>query len=233
MSLVVPAVLPASRRELEEKLALFARIPSVSRVQIDVVDGKFASPASWPYIAPAELQSQIEHGEMLPELHRIAYEIDLMCFDAEQAASLWLAFGATRLTFHAESAANLPKLLASVRKHYGSGSVSFGCAFNIASNIALIESSLSEIDYVQFMGIARIGQQGQPLDQRIFEKVRVFHLLHPELPLQVDGGISLDSAKKLLALGVTNLVVGSALTRAGNPAAEVAKFEALQSSFGV
>ena len=40
---------------------------------------------------------------MLPALDHIAYEIDLMCFDAEQAADAWLKLGATRLTFHVES----------------------------------------------------------------------------------------------------------------------------------
>ena len=42
MSLIVPAVLPSSLEDLKEKLALFAKLPAVSRVQIDVVDGKFA-----------------------------------------------------------------------------------------------------------------------------------------------------------------------------------------------
>src|SRR5674476_869890 len=106
MSLVVPAVLPTSREDLEEKLALFARISSVERVQIDVVDGKFATPASWPYSAKAtqgtpypELEAMVQKGEMLPYLDHLAYEIDLMCLDVEQAAEAWLALGASRLTF--------------------------------------------------------------------------------------------------------------------------------------
>lgn len=239
MSLVIPAVLPSKRKELEEKLALLTRIPSISRVQIDVVDGKFATPASWPYTAPAELQQMVTNGHMLPQLNRIEYEIDLMCLDAERMAEPWLALGATRLTFHAESITDLPRFLASARNRYGAGAdfasglISFGLALNIASDLALIEPCLGEIEYVQFMGIARIGRQGQPFDRRVFEKVRVFHNRHPELPVQVDGGVSLERAKELVALGVSNLVIGSALLRASDPAAEVAAFEALQGSFGV
>lgn len=239
MSLVVPAVLPSSRKDLEEKLALFAKIPSVSRVQIDIVDGKFASPASWPYTEPAEFRSMVGHCEMLPYLDRFEYEIDLMCLDAEKAAGAWLALGASRLTFHAESTANLPRLLASIRKQYGTGDgfapglVSFGLALNSASDLALIETSLADIEYVQCMGIARIGRQGQPLDESVFGKVRVFRNRHPNIPLQVDGGVSFLNAEKLVALGVTNLVIGSAILRAKDPRAEVARFEELQSSFGV
>lgn len=238
MSLIVPAVLPSSRVELEEKLALFARMPEVKRIQIDVVDGKFASPASWPYSAkatqgtPSELDTMVQKGEMLPNLDRFEYEVDLMCLDALRAASAWLALGATRLTLHAESATDLPRLLAAARTRYGSV-VTFGLALNVASDLALLEPCLGEIEYVQFMGIARIGRQGQMFDTRVLEKIRAFRTRHPEMPLQVDGGVTLGNAKKLIALGVSTLVVGSGILKADDPAAALAKFEALQTPFGV
>ncbi|MCR4276055.1 MAG: hypothetical protein NUV90_01590 [Candidatus Parcubacteria bacterium] len=232
MSIVVPAVLPTSREDLLEKLALFARISSVSRIQIDVVDGRFVTPASWPYTAPAELQAMVKRGEMLPRLDCLEYEIDLMSLDAEEAAASWLALGATRLTFHAETATDLPQQLAATRKKYGSV-VSFGLALNIASDLALIEPCLDDIEYVQFMGIAKIGRQGQPFDRRVFEKVHVFRNRHPDIPVQVDGGVSLPSARQLIALGVTNLVVGSGILKAKNPSEAVAAFENLQGPYGV
>jgi len=232
MSLVVPAVLPSSRKELEEKLALFASLPAVSRVQIDVVDGKFATPASWPCSAPAEMRDMVERAAMLPALERIGYEIDLMCLDAEQAADAWLSLGATRLTFHAESASDLPRLLAGARDRYGHF-ISFGLALNIGSDLALLEQSLGEIEYVQFMGIARIGRQGQPFDRRVLEKIRVFRHRHPGISVQVDGGVSLESARELVALGVGTLIVGSGILKSGNPAAAITAFEALKTSFGV
>ncbi len=232
MGLVVPAVLPSSREDLEEKLALFSRIPSASRIQIDVVDGRFASPASWPYTAPTEWQYRVERREMLPRLDSFEYEVDLMCVDPESAAEEWLALGATRLSFHAESVTDLPRLLSFARRRYGSF-ISFGLALNIASDLALIEPCFKEIEYVQFMGIAQAGRQGQPFDERVFEKVRIFLDRHPGFPVQVDGGISLKNAKKLVGLGVTNLVIGSALLRASDPAAAFAAFEALESPYGV
>ena len=162
-----------------------------------------------------------------------------MCTDAEHAAETWLALGATRLTFHAESTTNLGRLLAYARRRYGAGDgfasdlVSFGVAINLASNLSLIEPYLGEIAYVQFMGIARIGRQGQPFDRRVFEKLKVFHAKYPKLTLQVDGGVSPENAHRLLALGVSNLVVGSALLQAHDPSAVFAKFEELQSPYGV
>ncbi len=232
MSFVVPAVLPFTGREFDDTLALYASLPTVARVQIDVVDGHFAAPASWPYNAPKDLRDRIARTEMLPYLDRIEYEIDLMCFDAVHASAQWLALGATRLTFHAESVTSLPHFLADARKQFGH-IVSFGLALNIASELSLIEHSLAEISYVQFMGIARIGRQGQPFDSRVLEKIRAFHTRHQEIAMQVDGGVSLDSAKKLLALNVSHLVIGSGILRAGDPAAAVASFEILESRYRV
>lgn len=235
MSIVVPAVLPSSLEDLKEKLAFFARIKTVSRIQIDVVDGKFATPASWPYTAPAEFRNMVAQCEMLPRLDSIAYEIDLMCLDAERAAALWLALGATRLIFHAEATTDLPQLLAAARKQFGAGDglVSFGLALNIASDLALIEQNINAIEFVQFMGIARIGRQGQPFDRRVFERVRLFHNRHPDISIQVDGGISLPFARQLVLLGVSNLVVGSNILKAENPAAALAAFENLEGPYGV
>ncbi len=239
MGITVPAVLPSSREDFKGKLSFFSQIPSVKRIQIDIVDGKFAGPASWPYTAPGEIRDMVTQGEMLPRPDRIVYEMDLMCIDADRVAEPWLALGATRLTFHAESAADLPRLLASARRRYGPGAnfaeglIVFGIALNVGTDLALIEPCLDEVEYVQFMGIAQIGRQGQPFDERVFEKVRIFRARHPDLPVQIDGGISLENAKKLLTLGVTNLVIGSAIARAKNPAIALATFEDLGTSYGV
>lgn len=246
MSLVVPAVLPSSHKDLGERLSLFASLPFVNRVQIDIVDGKFAAPASWPYFAKAtqgtpysELKQMVADGYILPYLDHFEYEIDLMCLDAERVAEDWLSIGATRLIFHAESVTDLPRFFRIVRSRYGAGTgfapglISFGLALNIESDLALIEQCISEIAFVQFMGIARIGRQGEPFDNRVLEKIRILHSRHPELPIQIDGGVSLANAKQLIKLGATNLVVGSALLHSSNPYKMIAEFDAFQSPYGV
>lgn len=235
MALITPAVLPSSREDLKEKLRLLTSISSVKRIQIDVVDGRFAAPASWPFSMPTELQNLEAFRDTLLRPDGIEYEIDLMCLDAEKIAAAWLSLGATRLIFHAEAITDLPQFLASVRKKFGGGDglISFGLALNIASDLSLIEQNIDDIQFVQFMGIARIGRQGQPFDRRVFEKVRVFCHHHPEMPVQVDGGISLPSARQLLALGVCNLVIGSGILKAKDPAAALAAFEVLETPFGV
>src|SRR6185369_672563 len=132
--------------------------------------------------------------------------MDLMCLDPERAAGDWLTLGASRLTFHAESILDLPKFLASIKKSYGDVSASFGLALNVTSELSLIEACLENVDYVQFMGIASIGKQGQLFDRRALAMLRAFRTAHPDMPIQVDGGVTLAVAQELVGLGVTNLV---------------------------
>lgn len=225
MNTVVPAILPMSRVDLEEKLAIAAKLSGVSRVQIDVVDGRFASPPSWPYTAPTELGNMVASGRMLPHLGHLSYEIDLMCLNADSAADAWIALGASRLTFHAESVPNLSRLLKDVRERHGlddcAGLITLGLAVNVASDPALLAPHMDHISYVQFMGIAKIGRQGQPFERRVLERIKTFHDRYPNMPIQVDGGVSLATAKELVGCGVSTLIAGSAVFAAPDPQAAV------------
>lgn len=240
MSLVMPAVLPASKRDLEHALALFNAFPTLRMAQIDVVDGRFASPASWPYTDLARFERYAKSGELLPNAERIQYEIDLMCIDAEFNAGFWLSLGASRLTFHAESIPDLARFLASLRKHYGGDPdfsvdsfVTYGLALNIDTPLSFIEPYLSQISYVQFMGIKHIGKQGEPFDERVIDRIKHFREKYPHIPVQVDGGVSLETAKKLVPLGVTHLIVGSQIVHAKDPLAVFESIEALKSPYHV
>ena len=64
------------------------------------------------------------------------------------------------------------------------------------------------------MGIKHVGRQGEPFDQDVFMTIKRFRARHPNVPIQVDGGVSLHTAPKLLELGVSRLVVGSGIWKA-------------------
>mgnify|MGYP003394582359 CR=1 FL=1 len=240
MSIVVPAILPTSRADLVHKLSLFSKIPSIDSIQIDVVDGRFAAPATWPYAgATGEFAEMVEKGEMLPLWERFRYDIDLMVADPEQATGAWIEAGAARLTIHAESTGYLPRVITDLKQKYGhdkgltSNVLALGLALGIDTDLSLIEPFVEHIDYVQFMGIAHIGRQGEPFDLRALGKIKTFHARYPNMLLQIDGGVSLRSAPQLLSAGISRLIIGSALLNAPDIPAEVAKFEALTHTHGL
>jgi len=239
MSVIVPAVLPQSREDLEEKLALFSKHTDADMVQIDVVDGRFAKPASWPYAnGSKEFAAMIARGETLPYLGRFRYEVDLMTSDPEQVTGLWIAAGVSRITVHAESTTYLPKIITDLVRKYGydrdfaPGLLSFGLAIGIATDLALVEQYLEYLNYVQFMGIAAIGKQGQPFDTRVIQKIATFRKRHPTVEIQVDGGVTKQTAPLLLAAGVDRLIVGHVLLQAKDMREEYEELSAFALRYG-
>jgi ribulose-phosphate 3-epimerase len=239
MSVIVPAVLPTSLADLEDKLARLAGL--TDSVQIDSVDGRFASPACWPYRAagPTELATLADRSEELSHGGRLRLEIDLMVADPQAVAGTWLAAGASRLIVHADALHSLDTILSDFEHVYGhdkefdSGLLTLGVGVGPLIDLALIEPYLPRVDFVQFMGIRTIGTQGQPFDSSVLQKIKAFRKRHPTLPFQVDGGVSKRTAPALLSAGVSRLVVGSALWKAPDLRAELKELEALAEEYGI
>lgn len=221
MGVIVPAILPTSREDLEGKLSLLEGL--VDSVQIDIVDGVFASPASWPYATGTkEFADGVLNGQALPFLGRFNFEIDLMVRDAEQVTGLWIAAGAQRLVIHAESTQYLPKVITDLQVRYGHAKdfapdlLSFGLAVGVETDLSMLAPFMHTVDFVQFMGIASIGKQGQPFDRRVLDKIRAFRSTYPDIVVQVDGAVSLETLPSLLNVGVDRLIVGSGIWKAPN-----------------
>lgn len=224
MNRIVPAILPKNRAHLAERLAKLAQVPEITDVQIDVVDGRFASPATWPYIVEdgrAECNAMISACEHIPEAGRFRFDLDLMVLSPEEVVGEWIALGASRLTVHVESTLDVGKLIRVLHDEYGYDKnlpdlLSLGLALNVETDPAVIEPYLDYIHYVQFMGIKTIGKQGEPFDRRVLENIRAFRKRHPFMPVQVDGGVTLQTAPALLDVGVSRLVIGHSLGEAAH-----------------
>ncbi|MDB4992284.1 MAG: ribulose-phosphate 3-epimerase, ribulose-phosphate 3-epimerase [Parcubacteria group bacterium] len=237
MNIIIPAVLPISSEDLQDKLL---RLQGFAKnVQVDLVDGVFASPASWPFTTPGKIDEQGQNLDALEFLGALHMELDLMVTDPEACIDPWITAGANRITIHAESTRVLPKILSDIKTKYGHdvafmpGLLSIGLAIHASTEISLIEPFLNQVDYVQFMGIDTIGRQGEPFDARILPKLRAFKKKYPKMPVQVDGGVSLETAPALLSAGVSRLIVGSAIWKAKNVETAYAEFEELTTRYGI
>jgi hypothetical protein len=73
---IVPAILPKSFAELEEKLPLVSGI--VPCVQIDLCDGRFVQSTTWPYGAnhDAHFDAILSEEEGMPFWNELQFEFD-------------------------------------------------------------------------------------------------------------------------------------------------------------
>ena len=212
--------MPDSFFDLEKKAAQVRSL--VPLVQIDIMDGKFVKSKSWPYRNAGKADEEhflamINQDETLPFFDELDYEIDLMIAEPEKHIDEWLPLGASRLIFHVESIADQALFWShdifkeGARDIGGSKVIEVGLAINPDTGIALLAPHLPRIDFVQCMGIANIGYQGEAFDERVLDYINQIRVLYPNLPISVDGGVSLQTAPLLKAAGATRLVSGSAV----------------------
>ena len=199
---IVPAILPKNFADLREKLSLVKGLARL--VQIDICDEKLI----------------FENG--LPFWEDFDFEIDLMIEKPENKLDYFINAGARRIIFHW----GLVKNLDSVFKKL-SGVVDVGIALGLEIPVNIIEPFIDKIDTVQVMGIKRIGFQGEPFEESVIDKVAILRDKYPRLAISVDGGVNLTNAPRLIKVGATRLVVGSAIFGSNDLKATIEKFKKL------
>lgn len=219
---VIPAVLPKSWAHLTEELQ---KLKGVTRhVQIDVVDGRFAKAKTWPYKDADTFANIVKEEHGLPLWEELDFEFDLMVEDPLGVCDSYVRAGASRVIVHARSSNALPALekLIDYSEDSGSYTVRVGVALGCLESPDLLEQFDEQFDFVQVMGIEKVGRQGEPLSQKALYLLERLRHRYPLLPLQVDGGVRMENAKALVAAGATKLVSGSAILGAEDAGAAYA-----------
>lgn len=229
---IIPAIIPKNFKDLERHLQSVAGL--VPLVQVDVMDGKFTSEASWPYINSQEDPDFIaikKEEREFPALEEIDFEVDLMVKNPENVWFDWIMAGAKRIIFHIESTEKIKELLEDAKQRLVSKEsflyVEVGLAIDINTPNDRIYPHLENIDFVQFMGIEKIGFQGQPFDERVLQKIKDFKNQYTKVQISVDGGVNLDTSPDLISAGANRLVSGSAIFKSNNIEDTIQKFKDL------
>ena len=200
--------MPRDYEDLVEKMMLFRGV--VPLVQLDIMDGKFVPARTWPYPKDAHFDAIVDQEEGMPAWEDVNFEVDLMIDNPEIWVPKWISAGMSRIIVHVESMTDFEI----IRETVPMGLIELGLAINTATPVSTLDPYIGRIDFVQCMGIAKIGFQGQPFDERVLEHVRTLRASYPNLPISIDGSVNFETAKQLVDVGATRLVSGSAILEA-------------------
>jgi len=229
---IIPAVLPKDYEELKDKVALVRGVVPV--VQIDLCDGEFVKNKTWPFstggINDVKLQNILNEEEGMPFWEDIDYELDLMVSDAVENFDLYAKLGPKRIIFHLEAVGDLEEF-----KHFVEGidvyvrdAIQIGVAINTTTPIEKIFSLVNYVDFIQCMGIEKIGFQGENFDQKVLTQIKTLKEKYPDLIISVDGGVNLETAPLLYNAGATRLVVGSVIFKSEDIRGTISELEYLE-----
>jgi ribulose-phosphate 3-epimerase len=210
---IVPAIIPKTADEVR----VFALgLSFSSELHLDVVDGQYVRHVSWPY-EPAGSPREIKQYTDVYTL-----EVDLMVKDPLTAADAWLAAGADMLVFHTDTIS-----VEAFARFIETAKISIGIAATNDTPLSELIPYLKFADYVQLMGIARIGAQGQPFDERVLDRIRELKQSFPNTPITIDGSVNVETITRLAEAGADRFICGSAIVAAVDPRATHAALSAL------
>ena len=224
---IIPAVLPKNYEDLKNKIALVRGIVPV--VQIDICDGIFVSSKTWPFESGIDehFNKILNEEEGIPFWEDIDFELDLMVSDAIKNFDIYTKLGARRIIIHIEAVGDLKEFKDFLEgiDVYVREAMEIGIAVNIGTPVGSIFPLVNSVDFVQCMGINKIGFQGQKFDEKVIENIKKLKEEFSDLIISVDGGVNLESASLLIDAGVSRLVAGSSIFNTDNIIETIEEFK--------
>lgn len=177
-------------------------------VHVDVMDGHFVPNLTF---GPATCAAIRPHIKGVMDVHLMISPVDAY-IDAYAKA------GADVITAHLEAGPHIHRSLQAIR---GAGAKA-GLALNPGTGIEAVQHLLDMVDLVCVMTV-NPGFGGQKFIPSQVEKVRALRAMIGDRPIhiEIDGGVTVDTAPLVAAAGADVLVAGSAVFKGGsvqNPA---------------
>jgi ribulose-phosphate 3-epimerase len=223
---IIPAIIPDSLEQLERKLRDIRG--TAHRVQIDVMDGTYASGKSWPYDGAGReaFEAIRREDDGLPYWQDFDFEIDLLLKNPEERIDEWALAGAACLIAHVETTEKFADFIAACKDKR----LEVALALKPSTEIEMLAPYVADAVFVQVMGNDLIGRNGVPLDERVFDKIKEIKWRWSEAVVGVDIGVNEETLPKLLEAGATRFASGSAIFESGDAVRAYKQLEALASN---
>lgn len=231
MAEIIPAILEKNLNEIKNKLTFLRGRAKMAH--IDFCDGLFVPNQTWPFASGGfhdyDFSKILNEEEGMPFWEEFDFEFDLMVNNAIENFDLYMKLGPKRIIFHLDGPKSIKEF-----KHFLDGldmytrdNVEIGVAFKPNDNLQALSEILNQVDFLQCMGIDKIGFQNQEFNEKTIENVIFLKNNFRGIVLSVDGGVNLENAKILLDAGVDRLTVGSGIWRSGDPVGALQNFQSL------
>lgn len=214
-TIVSPSVLAADFANLERDVKMLNE-SDAQYIHIDIMDGVFVPNISFGF--------PVTHA--INKIAEKPLDFHLMIKDADPYLQSCIDSGAEIISVHYEACQHLHRTISEI-KRLGAKA---GVVLNPHTNIDLLDSILEEIDLVLLMSV-NPGFGGQKFISNTVNKVQKLRGManekKPELIIEVDGGVNLETGKLLVDAGANMLVAGSFIFKSNNPKETINKLRNL------
>jgi len=202
---VIPAVNCSDFKTLNKLVEEASKfLPQNGWVHIDVADGKFTKNVTWG--DPEELAS---FKTIFPNIN---FEIHLMVENPDEIVDSWFRAGAKRIVVHLETVIN-PDNLLDLAEQYRADIV---LAITPSTPADLLLPHTNTFRYFQVLAVEP-GLAGQRFKMNNLEKIQFLRDVAPSAKIEVDGGITPETARLVKIAGADIITAASYIFGSVNP----------------
>ncbi|UCE06434.1 MAG: ribulose-phosphate 3-epimerase [bacterium] len=204
MIIIAPSILAADFIRLNQQLKQVKQA-GAKWIHIDVMDGHFVPNLTW---GPDMVKAVRTMTDLFLDVHLMVEEPDFLIPKFREA-------GADLITVHVEAIKHLNRTIQLI-KEVGAQP---GISLNPATPATSLEAIISEIDLVLVMSV-NPGFGGQNFIPNVIPKIsrikKMFEKVDRNIYLEVDGGITAETAPLVVKAGANVLVAGTTIFRQGD-----------------
>ncbi|MBT8285065.1 MAG: ribulose-phosphate 3-epimerase [Flavobacteriaceae bacterium] len=211
---IAPSLLAADFGNLQRDVELVNESEAAWH-HLDIMDGLFVPNIS--YGMPI-VKTIAEHATKPLDTH-------LMIVDPDRYIQTFADLGVYMLTVHYEACPHLHRTIQAIK----AAGMKSGVALNPHTDVSLLENVLNDLDLVLIMSV-NPGFGGQSFIPRTYEKIRRLRRMIEQQDasalIEVDGGVNLENAPRLIEAGADVLVAGSSVFKSEDPKKTIAELAA-------